>query len=121
VSATAQCGHWQTWPHFGHCSERANPRRLRNRIDCSPFSKRCSSATRSLSDRIAGRPCVSPPPAHVHHPHQRHRLAVGPLIEAQQSYLPVCALCHDSSEGVAEPNTIAQGSNAARSTATSRP
>ena len=52
-------------------------------------------------------------------------VAADPLAAVKRdgmiAYNAVCALCHDSSDGVAEPSTMAQPSKAARSTATSRP
>jgi hypothetical protein len=53
VSATLQFGQLRASPQLLQRSEVENPRRFRNRIVCSLFSRRSAMAARNLSDKIA--------------------------------------------------------------------
>jgi hypothetical protein len=53
VSATLQFGQSRASPQLLHSSEVEKPRRFRNRMVCSFFSRRAVIAFRNFSDRIA--------------------------------------------------------------------
>jgi hypothetical protein len=122
VSATEQCGHWQTWPHLRALQRARETAAVEEQDRLLAFFQTLFERHAQLVGKIAGPPlCLAASrrmsttrTSGIDWPSAR-------WSRRSSRYLPACELCHDSSEGVAEPSTIAQPSKAARSTATSRP
>jgi len=53
VSATLQFGQLRASPQLLQSNDVENPRRFRNKIVCSRFSRRSPMAARNFSDKIA--------------------------------------------------------------------